>query len=63
MIFKKKEFGGAALEYLIVTLFASAVSFGVIAFSGKLVKEKISKTLRTLGLEDSSEELDFLNMD
>ena len=63
MIFKKREFGGAALEYLIVTLFASAVSFGVIAYSGKIVKEKISKTLSSMGLEGSLEELNFLNFD
>ena len=63
MNFKNKEFGGAALEYLIVTLFASAVSFGVIAYSGKLVKEKVLKTFGAMGLEDSIEELNFFDLD
>lgn len=64
MFFKDdKAKGSAALEYLIVTVFASAIAFGFVAFSNRVIKEKISKTLSSLGIEESVQDLDFLNLE
>lgn len=42
------QFGGAALEYILVTTFAAILSIGALGAIGKTIKEKIDKIQSTL---------------
>ena len=53
--------GGVALEYLMVTVFASVMAFGLMAASSRWMKKKIHSELSKMGVESSEEDLDFLN--
>lgn len=46
---EKSSYGGAALEYIIVSAFAGSLSLIAIGFVTKLTKEKISQMSEALG--------------
>lgn len=55
-----KRFGGAALEYLIVSVFASALALSLMTYSSRYLKRKLSTTFEKLGLESVDEEIENL---
>ena len=57
---KKGEEGGAALEYLIVTIFALLLSLTLLAFCGKIISEKLNQTFVRLGMEPIEIDISFL---
>ena len=54
------ENGGAALEYLVVTIFGIIVSLMVISICGKVVHEKLQEAFSKLGIEPFSMDFNFL---
>ncbi len=55
-----KEYGGAAMEYILVSTFAALVTIASLAFIGKTVKQHLSKLAQTMGSEDAPDfELPF----
>lgn len=64
MFFKgDRDFGGAALEYLIVSVFASALGFGLMILASRLLKERVTETLSKLGVESFEEDLGFFDVE
>ena len=57
---KSNEKGGAALEYLIVTIFAMMISLALLSFCGRLINEKLNETFTKLGIDPIEINLDFL---
>ncbi len=49
--------GGAAVEYVIVSLFAAVVAIASVTFIGSLVQKKVRDLSAKMGLENS--ELEF----
>ena len=58
---KNNEKGGAALEYLVVTLFALLISITLLSFCGKIISQKINKAFVSLGVDPIEVDLSFLN--
>lgn len=56
----KNQFGGAALEYILVSTFAAAICIAALSFMAKTVQEKLQSMGEKLGLETSPSELDWL---
>ena len=54
--------GGVALEYLVVSVFATVLAFGFMVLSANLLKERVSILLDKYGLESFEEDLDFLDL-
>ena len=54
---KNSNHGGAAIEYLLVNLFAIFMTMGAIGFFIKASKEQLTKVTQKLGMEQ--EDLDF----
>jgi len=52
-----RQFGGAAMEYVIVSTFAAFVSIVAIGFVARVFKEKVAEVSEKLGLSDGSFEL------
>lgn len=48
---RKREYGGAALEYLMVSTFAAVVAIAALGFLGTVVKEQLTKLGDRLGVE------------
>ena len=57
---KSNEKGGAALEYLVVTIFAILISITLLSFCGKIISQKLNETFIKLGVEPIEIDLDFL---
>lgn len=57
---KKEEEGGAALEYLMVTIFGILLSLTLLAFCGKIINEKLNQSFVRLGIEPIEMNLDFI---
>ncbi len=51
----KKEKGGAALEYVLVSTFATVVAISLIGFASRFLQEKVNAVAEKLGI--ASEEL------
>jgi hypothetical protein len=51
--------GGAAVEYIIVSLFAAVVAIASVGFVGSLVQKKIQDLSQKIGLESTEFELDL----
>lgn len=51
------EYGGAAMEYILVTTFATVVGISALGFVGGVIKEKLNEMADKLGVEDTA--LDF----
>ncbi|MBC7661429.1 MAG: hypothetical protein H7249_17170 [Chitinophagaceae bacterium] len=45
------EFGGVALEYIVVSIFGLLLAVGAIAIVGKAAKEKLSTIEQKLGID------------
>lgn len=58
-----KRRGGAALEYLVVTIFASVIALGVMALSGNIIKQKLSQTLSNMGIDAHELDFNFLDLE
>lgn len=54
-----KQYGGAAIEYIIVSTFALILSLGAVAWLGKAIGEKIKQMGGKLGIEPPALELDL----
>ena len=54
------ERGGAALEYVLVSAFATALSLAALAIVGRLAKDELSKIAEHYGLNVDTTELDQL---
>lgn len=50
-----KQFGGAALEYIMVTTFAAVIGIAALAFTGKAIKDQLKKMGENLGIEGEPE--------
>jgi hypothetical protein len=50
-----REFGGAAIEYVLVSLFATVFAVAAIAFVGKVVKAKMAEIGEKLGIDVEGE--------
>ena len=48
---KNRQFGGAALEYVLVTTFATLTGLAALGFVGKMIKEKMEVMADRLGVE------------
>ncbi len=48
---RKRQFGGAALEYILVTTFAAVAGIAALGFIGKVIKDRISVMADKLGIE------------
>jgi hypothetical protein len=46
-----QEYGGAAMEYIIVSTFAAVLALTVIGFAGKVFYQQMSKISATLGID------------
>lgn len=53
-----KRRGGAAIEYIIVSTFATAISVAAVMFIGKLLREKLSAMSEKLGIDVGELDLD-----
>jgi hypothetical protein len=47
----REEYGGAAMEYIIVSTFAAVLALTVIGFASKIFYQQMSKISATLGIE------------
>ncbi len=54
---KSSEYGGAAMEYILVTTFATVVGISALGFVGGVIKEKLNEMADKLGVENTA--LDF----
>ncbi|MBP9708629.1 MAG: hypothetical protein KBD78_13400 [Oligoflexales bacterium] len=54
---KSAEYGGAAMEYILVTTFATVVGISALGFVGGVIKEKLNEMADKLGVESTA--LDF----
>ena len=52
---KRSQYGGAAMEYILVSTFATVVTIASLAFIGKIVKEHLAKLANTLGSDEAPE--------
>ena len=48
---RDRQFGGVAVEYLLVTLFAAATSVGALLAASNLVKSRIGTISERLGID------------
>ncbi len=55
------QYGGAALEYVLVSTFAAALSLAVMAVVGGMVKEQVGRVGDRLGLDADAEALDVVS--
>jgi|GEM_PF-1806315 len=51
ILHRNTQFGGVAIEYLLVTLFAAATSVGALLAATQLVKNRIGTISERLGIE------------
>jgi hypothetical protein len=58
LIRKQKNRGGAALEYVVISLFGITLTLGGISIVSNIYKEKLDKLSEKFGLEISSDFLD-----
>ncbi len=49
------EWGGAALEYILVTTFAAVTGIAALTFIGKVVREQLVNMAAKLGVEEPPE--------
>ena len=57
------ERGGAALEYVLVSTFAAALSLAVMAVVGGMVKEQVARIGAKVGIETDDGAFDVLGGD
>lgn len=55
MALQPGEYGGAILEYILVTGFAAVVGMAALSFVGSIVKEQLTKISQKMGTSDSIE--------
>ena len=53
---KSYQFGGAAMEYILVTTFATVIGIAALGFVGKVMKDKLSSMAGKLGV--TTEDID-----
>lgn len=51
VMFSQKNFGGAAMEYIIVSTFAALISITAIGFVGKIFKDKMRQLGKKMHVE------------
>lgn len=49
----KRQRGGAALEYILVSTFAAVVGMAALGFIGRVVKDQLANMAAKLGIEDA----------
>ena len=57
IFFLNKERGGAALEYLIVSIFAVILSITILGYCSSIINKKLNEIFLKLGMEDMN--IDF----
>jgi Flp pilus assembly pilin Flp len=50
---KNNQYGGAAMEYILVTTFATVVTMGALGVIGKTIKLKLDKVTESLEGDDA----------
>lgn len=60
MVRGRGNYGGAALEYVLVSAFAAALSLVALAVVGKLAKDELTKIADRYGLSIDTEAIDQL---
>ncbi len=59
---KKSQFGGAALEYIMVTTFAAIIGIAALSYTGKAIKEQLKRLGEQMGITEEPEiNLPFTN--
>lgn len=58
---KHQQCGGAAIEYIIVSIFATITAVAGVGFVAKLAKEKINAMTEQIDQDGSLEQPDFLD--
>lgn len=58
---KNPEYGGAAMEYILVTTFATVVGIAALGFIGGVIKEKLNDMADQLGVEAEEFEIDVFS--
>lgn len=58
---KSRQHGGAALEYVLVSTFAAALSLAVMAVVGGMVKDQVGRIGERLGLDADAGALDVVS--
>ena len=53
--FMKREAGGAALEYILVSTFAAVVGIAALTFVGKIMERELANMAEKLGFGDAPE--------
>lgn len=57
------QYGGAAIEYVLVSTFAAAVCTAALTFLGKSLEEKLAQLSEKLGTEATPLDIDWLTID
>lgn len=52
---KKSQFGGAALEYIMVTTFAAIIGIAALGYTGKAIKEQLKRLGEQMGITEEPE--------
>jgi hypothetical protein len=59
---KNVQFGGAALEYIMVTTFAAIIGIAALGYTGKAIKEQLKRLGEQMGITEEPEiNLPFTN--
>ncbi|MCX6130252.1 MAG: hypothetical protein NTX25_14465 [Proteobacteria bacterium] len=61
VLFPNAEAGGAALEYIVVSVFGLLLAIASIAFVGQAAKQKLAQIEQQLGIELKLDELNPFN--
>lgn len=59
--FRGRQEGGAAVEYVIVSTFATLLAVAAIAFVGSVVKDKVKTMEQKLGIQFDEDSLNLLD--
>lgn len=60
-MFKNRKFGGATLEYILVSTFATILTVAALTYLAGVFRERLDMLSNKLGIEIEFEELDFFD--